>query len=416
MLSTHGGEVYRGGEVAARGAIRRTNVSAVLRLLRKHGPQSRTEIAATFGLPNSTVSKLVAELLDLGLVTGGEARRAGSIGRPQQAVTLRSGALCGLGVEISVNYVRAIALDLPGDVLLDRRVPVEHDRTDHRATLRLAAELIAAAVAQLHGSGSTVAGVTVAVPGQVDPGTGVVTLAANLGWTRLPIAAELSAELTDRLGPGTPPVRVDNDARLGAVAEHCLAPVPDLLYVTGEVGVAGGLIINDTLVRGAGGFAGEIGHMPLDPDPRPCACGRRGCWETMVGLPAFLRYAAEESDPVRDPHGDLEERLTVLGSRGDRRTVAAIGRLAADLGTGIGLLVNVLDPRLVILGGYFSYLGDALLERVRAEVTDRVLAPQAGGCELRLSGLGFTSAARGAAETVLERVFQDPAEAPTPAR
>ncbi len=389
----------------APGAIRRTNVSAVLRLLRKHGPQSRTEIAGTLGLPNSTVSKLVTELLELGLVTGGEARRAGSIGRPQQAVALRSGALCGLGVEISVNYIRAIALDLPGDVLLDRRIPVQHDHDDPRVALRQAAGFIADAVRQLHG---TVSGVTVAVPGQVDPGTGVVMLAANLGWSRLPVAALLTTELADRLGADAPPVRLDNDARLGAVAEHCLAHVPDLLYITGEVGVAGGIIINDTLVRGAGGFAGEIGHMPLDPDPRPCACGRSGCWETMVGLPRFLGYAA---DPVRDPHGDLEERLTELGCRTDRRTVTAIGRLAGDLGTGIGLLVNVLDPRLVILGGYFSYLGDALLERVRAEVTERVLAPQAGGCELRLSRLGFTSAARGAAETVLERVFQDPAEA-----
>lgn len=414
MQSARSGGTYRGGAAAARGAIRRNNVSVVLRHLRTHGPRSRTEIAHGLDLPNSTVSKLVATLVELGLVTEGERRRAGSIGRPHQAVALRSGALCGLGVEISVNYIRAIALDLPGDVLLDRRVPVDHDRNDHHTTLDLAAELIAGALERLRRSGTTVAGVTVAAPGQVDPDTGVVTLAANLGWSRLPVVTEL----TDRLGGTTAPrIRLDNDARLGAVAEHRIAGVPDLLYITGEVGVGGGIIVDDALVLGGAGFAGEIGHMPLDPNGSPCPCGQRGCWETMVGLGAFLQHAAAESDQARDPRRDLEERLTIIDARArdnDARTVAAVERIAADLGMGIGLLVNVLDPQVVVLGGYFSYLGDRLLDRTREHVTSRVVAPQRGGCELRLSTLGFTSAARGAAETVLEQVFQDPTRHATP--
>ena len=396
-------------EAAARGAIRRNNVSVVLRHLRR-GARSRTEIARDLGLPASTVSKLVAELAGYGLVTDGERRRAGTIGRPHQAVALRTGVRAGLGVEISVNYVRAIALDLPGDVLLDRRVPVEHDRRDHAATLDLTADLVAGALTELGATGTAVAGVTVAAPGQVDRGTGVVTLAANLGWSGVPVTAGLAS----RLGPDTPPVRIDNDARLAAVAEHRIASLPNLLYLTGEVGVAGGIVLGDRLVLGAAGSAGELGHMPLDPNGRRCACGQRGCFETMVGLRTFLSYAAEDTDPVRDPHRDLEDRLALVTGRaqaGDARTVAAIDRVAADLGLGLGLLVNVLDPELVVLGGYFSHLGEPLLSRVRTEVAGRVLAPQAGGCDVRLSRLGFTAAARGAAESVLDTVFTNPGAA-----
>jgi len=103
--------------------------------------------------------------------------------------------------------------------------------------------------------------------------------------------------------------------------------------------------------------------------------------------------------------------VTGRAQAGDARTVAAIDRVAADLGLGLGLLVNVLDPELVVLGGYFSHLGEPLLSRVRTEVAGRVLAPQAGGCDVRLSRLGFTAAARGAAESVLDTVFTNPGAA-----
>lgn len=395
------------GDAAARGAIRRNNVSVVLRHLRR-GARSRTEISRDLGLPNSTVSKLVGELVELGLVTDDERRRAGGIGRPHQAVALRAGARCGLGVEISVNYIRVIALDLPGDVLLDDRAPVDHDRRNHQATLDLTADLVTAALTALRATGTAVTGVTVAAPGHVDRDAGVVRLATNLGWSDLPLATELA----DRLGPDAPLVRVDNDARLGTVAEHRVAHVPSLLYLTGEVGVAGGIVVDDTLVLGAAHSAGELGHMPLDPRGAACPCGQRGCFETMVGLGTFLSYAADATDPLRDQRRDLEERLalgTARAAAGDARTVRAVDRIAADLGLGLGLLVNVLDPAVVVLGGYFSHLGEPLLSRVRAEVTGRVLAPHAGGCDVRLSRLGFTAAARGAAETVLDDVFTDPA-------
>src|SRR5262249_12544756 len=149
-----------------------------------------------------------------------------------------------------------------------------------------------------------------------------------------------------------------------AVAEYLAlqgSDIHDLIYVTGETGIGGGIISGGRLLRGASGFAGEIGHMPLDPGGAVCACGRRGCWGTMVGLGALLRLAADDADPVRDPAADLEGRLAELRRRaaaGDERTVAAFDRVAEHLGVGIALLTDVLNPRAVVLGGYFTHVGE----------------------------------------------------------
>jgi predicted NBD/HSP70 family sugar kinase len=131
----------------------------------------------------------------------------------------------------------------------------------------------------------------------------------------------------------------------------------------------------------------------------------------MVGMAALLRAVADPADPVHDPSLDLETRLADVAARaarGDARTLAALERLADDLALGVALLVDVLNPRAVVLGGYFAQLGGYLIDRVRAEVNRRVMAPNAGGCEVLLSTLGFTAPSRGGAYLALDRVYQDP--------
>lgn len=227
------------------------------------------------------------------------------------------------------------------------------------AVLDSAAGLVREALAALDAAGIATAGVTVAAPGVVDIGTGTVVYAANIGWHGVGAVSGIRS----RLGRGAPPLRLENDAKLGAVAEYLeasAAGIHDLIYVTGETGVGGGIISGGRLHRGASGFAGEIGHMPLDPGGALCACGRRGCWETMVGLTALLRLAAAPGDPVHDPSLDLEARLRDLQGRaaaGDTRTLEALDRIADGLGLGLALLVDVLNPRAVVLGGYFTYFG-----------------------------------------------------------
>ncbi|QUQ64374.1 ROK family transcriptional regulator [Kutzneria sp. CA-103260] len=402
-------------DVANRASIRRTNLGLVLRHLRARGSRSRTQLAEDLGLPKATVSNLVNELVERNLVREGDVQRGGSVGRPRQAVELHGRKLCGLGVEISVDYARAVALDLRGETLLDQRITINAER-DSDVLLDAVAALVTRAIDSMRAQGIDVVGVTVAAPGEIDRDAGVVLFAANMGWSRLPVVAGLTA----RLEPDAPPITVGNDAKFGAIAEHAIVSpvgIHDLIYITGEVGVGAGIITNGQLLLGAAGFAGEVGHMPLDPERQQCTCGRRGCWETMVGLSALMRHAADPDDPVRDPDRDLEVRLAEIRTRaavGDGRTLAALDRIAHGLGLGIGLLIDVLNPQAVVLGGYFAILGDHLLETTRRLVGERVMAPHAGGCQLLVSTLGFTSAARGAAQDALESVFHDPGSVSAP--
>ncbi len=392
-----------------RRSIRRTNLGSVLRILRDAGPRSRAQIAVDTGLPKPTVTSLVAELVTLGLVREGPAQRDGAVGRPGTLMHVDGQGICGIGVEISTSYVHVLALTLSGTAAFEHRTAVAVADAGAAAVLDLTGRSIRSCLAALERDGIRPVGITLAVPGVIDARTGTVEYAPALGWRGLKVVDGLSA----RLEQPAPPIAVGNDAKLGAIAEYVQARglgVQDMVCITGERGIGAGVITDGRLLRGSTGFAGEVGHMPLDPERRRCVCGRLGCWETMVGLDAIFRLAADADDAVHDPRVKLEDRLAELHRRaesGDTRTRQALSRVADDLALGIALLADVLNPEVVVLGGYFSHIGDLMLEQVREVVRDRVMARDAS-CEIALSTLGFRAAARGGAHLALDSVYQDP--------
>lgn len=393
-----------------RGSIRPANLGVVLRILRDSGPRSRAQIAADTGLPKPTVTTLVAELVAHGLIREGPAQREGAVGRPGTLVHIDGRGLCGIGVEISTSYIHVLALSLSGAAVHEHRVAVAVAEAGAEEILDLTAQAIRTCLTVLSGEGIRPVGLTLAVPGVIDAAAGTVEYAPAIGWRAVAVADGLRQRLEQPL----PRLTLDNDAKLGALAEYVQvqgSDVHDMVCITGERGIGAGIVSGGRLLRGATGFAGEVGHMPLDPQRRPCVCGRRGCWEVMVGLDAILRLAAADDDLIHDPAVELETRLAELRRRaldGDARTLDALARVAEDLGLGLALLADVLNPRMVILGGYFTHIGDLMLERVREVVHERVMASDAGGCEVRLSALGFAAAARGGAYLALDAVYQDP--------
>jgi predicted NBD/HSP70 family sugar kinase len=398
---------------ADQATVRRSNLGLVLRHLRDSGSRSRARIAHETGLNKATVSSLVAELTDRGLVSAGDIDRAGSVGRPGLIVHLDGTAVCGIGVELNVDYAATLVLDLRGEVLFEHRIALDVPALGVDRTLDAVAGLVAEAAAAAAARGAAPVGVTVAVPGLIRSLDGVATYAPNIGWHDVPVLDGLRS----RIDLGCP-VRVENDANLSAIAEWAMgseARTADLVYLTGEVGVGGGVIVADQLLRGAGGLAGEVGHTSLGDPAAVCACGRRGCWETAVGLSALLREAADPDDPVRDPARDLETRLAEIVRRaddGDRRTLAALEKVGTALGTGAAVLINVFNPQVIILGGYFAVVGRFLTEPMTAELRARVFAPDLAGARVVLSTLGFTAAVRGGAHVALESVFDDPTLVP----
>jgi predicted NBD/HSP70 family sugar kinase len=396
---------------ADQAAVRRGNLGLVLRLLRDAGSRSRARIAQETGLNKATVSSLVAELADRGLVTAGDVDRGGSVGRPGVTVHLDGSGVCGIGVELNVDFIAVLVLDLRGEVRFERRVALDVPGLGADRTLDEVARLVDEGIAAI--GDALPVGVTVAAPGLVRSVDGVVADAPNLGWHDVAVLDGLAA----RLGPGCP-VRVENDANLSAIAEWVMGPearTPDLVYLTGEVGVGGGLVVDGRLLRGSSGFSGEVGHTPLGDPAAVCACGRRGCWETVVGLGALLRAAADPGDPVRDSRRDLETRLAEIAARadaGDRRTLDALTTVGTGLGTGAAVLINLVNPQVVLLGGYFAVLGRFLVGPMTAELRQRVFAADLAGARVVLSTLGFSAAVRGGAHIALEQVFDDPTLVP----
>lgn len=389
--------------------LRRHNLSIVLRQLRDQGPRSRARLAAETGLNKATVSSLVADLAARRLVRTGAVER-GVVGRPGQMVELDGSAVCGVGAEVNVDHVAVCAVDVRGESVMTRRVPLDASRLQASEVLDHLALHLAAALDEIAALGSSCAGITVGVAGLVDSRTGAIRTAPNLGWGEVPVARLLS----ERLGRPPYSLRVENEASLAAIAEvrtDELDPIEDLVVVVGGVGLGGGIVAHGQLVRGHHGFAGEIGHLRIDPYGHRCGCGRVGCWETVVGLRALLAAAADPDDRVHDPALAVEERLAELDRRarlGDARTIAALHEVGRWLGVGAAVLVNVLNPGAIVLGGYYAAVATWMLAAMEHELAAGAVAARAGDCRVQVSRLGLEAVSRGGALVSLDVVFDDP--------
>ncbi|MER6695267.1 ROK family protein, partial [Streptomyces minutiscleroticus] len=258
---------------ADKATVRRHNLSLVLRAVHDVGETTRAGVATHVGLTRGAVSSLVEQLLEYGFVTEGGKTSSGQAGRPGTVLKVARSGPAGLGVEINIDYIAVCVVDLAGT---DRVRVVEH--VDNRGVppsevLAHAAGLAARAAGSAAEQDLAPAGVHVALPGLVTGGT--VRQAPNLGWQRVAVeglfAQALSALRPDRRAL---PVSSDNEANTAALAELWYGAgtegVRSFLYLTGEVGVGGALVLKGELLRGAHGFAGEIGHVVVDPGGPPC--------------------------------------------------------------------------------------------------------------------------------------------------
>jgi predicted NBD/HSP70 family sugar kinase len=368
----------------------------VLRSLRADGPATRTELARRTGLAKATVGTIVAELEAARAVTQDQSVPSGR-GRPGRPVTLTGESVIGLGLEVNVDYVAAVALDLAGKVRVVETRPVATAGTPPST-----AELIALATdirSTLIREGNTVVGATVAVPGLVAHDNRTVSWAPNLGWDRRQLAAELEEAFGDDC-----PTTIDNDANCAALAESAHGVTTDVahsLYITGTIGIGAGIVQDGRLVRGGAGFAGEVGHMPIGDPERVCGCGRMGCWEASVGLRAMLSAVGIEEEDT-----PLQTAVAVadLAAR-DPITRDALRTLGRDLGKGLATLAAVLDPAAIVLGGYFVPLGAYVVPAAGQVLAERLPSASIHLPQIRLSSLGIHAAALGAAEDALGDVY-----------
>lgn len=393
--------------------MRTANMSLIMRTLRSQGGRSRARLAADTGLSRATMTSLVTELTQRGLVREGDLDRDGTVGRPGTTLGIDPRHAAAIGVSISVDFLVVTAVDTTGAVVFELAEPLAVRDQPEQRVIELLVEMTQRCLAELEGAKRTIVGLTISAPGVIDYRAGSVRFAPNLGWRDVPVMSTM-ARLLDR---DDLPIAMENDAKLAALAEYTTlhsSEVGDLLFLTGDVGVGAGIIASGRLVRGWNGFSGEVGHLPLDPTMTPCACGRAGCWETIVGERALLARAAAADDPVHDLDVPITDRLQALAARleqGDERVRQALDGITVDLARGINVLIDVLNPRMVVLGGWFVHFEPWLMEPLRRLVQARLMDPGAR-VELTISHLGPTSSALGGAMAALERVFDDPSVMP----
>lgn len=395
------------GPKADRETVRRHNLSLVLRAVRDQGEATRAGVSTRVGLTRAAVSSLVEQLLESGFLSEYGKTFSGQAGRPGTVLKVARTGVAGIGVEINVDYVSVCVVDLAGT---DRVRLVEH--LDNRGVrpaqvLDRAARIAARALTSAAEQELRPVGAELALPGLISAGT--VRQAPNLGWTQVE-AEDLFAKSLAALRPGLPalPVRSENEANLAALAELWfggLGEVRSFLYLTGEIGVGGALVLGGELLRGAHGFAGEIGHVVVSPEGPECRCGSRGCLEQYAGQSALLRAAGIDEASGVAGVAELEFRARA----GEERALAALGQAGLMLGRVLSGAVNLFDPDAVVLGGIYRPLLPWLSPPASGELAGRVVSglwPEDSG-RLRASSPA-ADAARGAAALVVQDVLADP--------
>lgn len=383
--------------------VRRANLSAIVRELHAGGPLSRSELVAATGLTRSAIRGLIGELVAADLVSEERAEPHGTPGRPSPVVSLNPQGAVVLALEIAVDSLAVALVGLGGEVFELVRVDRPSGHTSVDAIADDLAGLADMVRARRPTTRDPLVGVGVAVVGVVRRSDGFVSMAPNLGWRDVPLGERLAHALDTAA-----PISIANDADLGALVEHRRGAArgsDHVLFIAGEYGVGGGLIVDGRPLTGVAGYSGEVGHMPVNPNGAACRCGSVGCWETEIGEAALLRLAG------RHPGGGRGEVEAVLreAEAGSPAALSALDHVGRWMGVGLAGLVNIFNPELVVLGGIFGRILPFVSRTLEDELDRRALPAPRTLVRVVPATLGMDAPLLGAAELALEPLLADPA-------
>lgn len=375
-------------------SMRRRNLGAVLRLVHEESEISRAAVTTRMQLARGTVGGLLDELERLGLLGLEEATGPRAAGRPSLIAKARLGSARIFAADIGTDHISAGYLGLGATLFAHSR-----RRTPPRQDPETVADVVADMFrdfADLKTPTTALLGVGIGIPGMVSEDQ-VVRSAPNLGWQEVPFAALIRKRL-----PGPHPTLTANDADLGALAEHRRGAAKgstDVVYIgCDDFGVGGGLIFNGAQYFGSAGYAGELGHLPINPAGRTCHCGSRGCWETEIGT---ARVAE------------------VLGTSTDIASVATalhnvsipspeLNEVGAYLGRGIAAIINLLNVNHIVLGGTLAHLYPTVRLATDTAIELTALRALRSTVTVELSQLGDHAPLLGAAEMIVDSLVADP--------
>lgn len=396
--------------------VRASNMSTVLRnILASPGEVTRAGLSQRTGMTRATISRLVDDLVGAGLVRELEPGDGGGRGRPANRLTPAEGSAVALGVEVDVASLDVMLVDLAGREFGHRRVERDFADSAPEEAMALAAREAHTLLEDTLPDGALFLGTGVGLPGLVSPTR--LALAPNLGWRDIP-HEQLLAPLAD-----LNPVVVANEADLAAYAVAYTRPgvaggPSTFVYVSGEVGVGAGVIVDHRPMSGARAWSGEIGHMCADPNGPLCRCGARGCLEAYLGVRALAEHVGAPAGSgalgiLRCAGLGDEAGVKTSGSLGvsaeQERARAVLAEAGAALGRVLSGVINAMDIPHVVLGGAVAELSGALLDPAREEIETRTLQAQWSSPIVEVLPDSASLTVRGAAFRALDALVDDPA-------
>jgi predicted NBD/HSP70 family sugar kinase len=377
-------------------SLREGNRQRVIAGLRERGVASRAELARVTGLSRSTVSTIVADLLEGGLVVERADENAAShephSGRPPVMVSLDSSAGLAVGVDFGHRHLRVGVSDLSHTVLAETWSELDVDHSAEQG-LDAAADFVTQALEEAGVERERVIGVGMGLPAPIDRAIGAVQSSSILpGW----VGVDAAAEAGRRFGL---PVEVENDANLGALAELFWGAAKgrsEVAYIKVATGIGAGLISAGRLRHGVAGTAGEIGHTVLVEGGPVCRCGNRGCLETLASTRAIAELlSASRREDIST------RRLLELSAAGDAAAQRLIGDAGRAIGVAVANLCNLLNPEMIVVGGELSGAGDVLLNPLRQAVRRNAIPSMVDGLEIVPGVLGERAELLGALALVM---------------
>lgn len=388
---------------AADGFLVSDRVAAdVFAAILSHGPVSRRDVARLTSLSQSTITKAVKPMLAAGYLIE-EREEAQGRGRPASPLRVSADRHYALGIKLSPHEIVAVVVNPRAEVLASTRCGLPGRGVDE-VTSQIGS-VVAELLRRQPEFPARVEGLGLALGGLVDA-RGTLRYSPLLGWRDVPLASMLAA------ATGLLTV-VENDVNALAVEEQLFGAgrgVPTFAVVTVGAGVGCGLVVHGELVHGSGGMAGEIGHIALDPDGELCACGNRGCLETIASDRAILASIARNGGPFLTSVGEA----ALLAREGHDHARAAFARAGEALGRALAILANIVNPSRVVISGEGVVASDLLMDHLTEALDQHTFANDACIPEIVTRPLSDETWAKGAAANVLRHLISRPRARRTP--
>ncbi|MDC3426372.1 ROK family transcriptional regulator [Aquibacillus sp. 3ASR75-11] len=387
------------------------NKSAILNKIRTSGPISRAQLAKDTKLTPPTVSTIVKELIDEGIVKESSLGESQG-GRKPTMLVINSSAFYIIGVDAGSQSVDYVLSDLSGKII-DRSSRELLSSVTKNEFLSILKDGIHAIFQTNLNNKDNVIGIGVAMHGVVDIDTGTSLFAPNLGLTDIPIKVVLEKEF-DLI------VKIENDARAMALGEAWFGQKEksdSMIAVNIGRGVGAGVVIDGKLYHGANDIAGEIGHMTIDIYGEVCQCGNRGCLQTIVSGPSIAKRAIHAVQEHQHQHSSLlnlvendigkitGETVYRAAKEGDLTSIHILEDTGTVLGIGLTNLIHIMNPRKIILGGGVSRANEFILEPIRQAIEHRALTPKTKRTEVVITTHEDDATLLGSIALLLEELF-----------